>query len=292
MHNGEPVNVSQLAREARIARSTLYRTSSKQKKDLELRVEIEQVLKQHPAYGHRRIAIELQRNKKQVLRIMRKFTIKPVISRKKPHKPADEGKPALCALNVVKTQCPLVGGLIWSGDFTYLKFHDRFVYLATILDIYTREIVGWHCRTRHYAELVKAALSDALIRTGTAPTYFHSDQGSEYQSKDYTELLARCSITASFAGKGMPWENGYQESFYSNFKLELGSVNQYETLGELIEAIARQIRYYNTKRIHSALKMPPTIYAATRTREPPSISNTILNNTLSTMSNHIKTPQH
>ena len=149
----------------------------------------------------------------------------------------------------------------WVSDFTYLpQPNSKFVYLATVLDAYTREIIGWNFGVRHNSELITEALRAALNKRNKPPEIFHSDQGSEYRSKDLNDILIRQNIQASMSAKSSPWQNGKQESFYQKFKLELGHPNIYETRGELIEAIALQIHYYNHRRIHSALKMPPTIF--------------------------------
>jgi len=92
------------------------------------------------------------------------------------------------------------------------------------------------------------------------PKYFHSDQGSKYISVAFESLLASYGTQPSHSRKGSLWQNGYQESFYSNFKLELGDVRRFDHIGELIEATHCQIRYYNNKRIHSAHKMPPAVF--------------------------------
>lgn len=97
----------------------------------------------------------------------------------------------------------------------------------------------------------------AFTRTKTIPIYHHSDQGSEYDLEDYITKLNENKITISMSAKGNPWENGFQESFYSGFKLDLGRPDQFETLEELIEAIYLQINYYNTSRIHTSLKTNP-----------------------------------
>lgn len=148
----------------------------------------------------------------------------------------------------------------YASDFTYLPFHGKFVYLATFEDLFTREIVGWDVAMRHNAELVNSALDKSLNNNEEIPDFVHSDQGSEYRSQKYLQTLEICKIKPSMSAKGSPWQNGYQESFYSEFKLELGHPDAYETLGELIEAIALQIYYYNNGRIHSALKCPPKIF--------------------------------
>lgn len=150
--------------------------------------------------------------------------------------------------------------MLYAGDFTYIPWDNGFVYVATVLDVFTREIVGWHIGLHHTTALITEAFLDAVRRTGAAPHIFHSDQGSEYVSGSYELLLEAHGTKASQSKKSSPWENGYQESFYNNFKLEFGSTTRFKDLGELVEAVHRQIRYYNTRRIHTALKMPPAIY--------------------------------
>jgi putative transposase len=150
--------------------------------------------------------------------------------------------------------------VVWAGDFTYFWFIDRFWYLATVIDVHTREIVGWHVANHHTTALIMDAFQDAVRRTKTSPKYFHSDQGSEYVSGAYESLLRSHGTVPSQSSKGKPWQNGFQESFYSNFKLELGEVKWFDNVGQLIEAIHCQIVYYNNKRIHTSLKMSPVAF--------------------------------
>ena len=192
---------------------------------------------------------------------MVKHNLKPNIRRGfRLVKQNDFGRPETKVKNILKTLCPIQPNVVWAGDFTYLWFIDRFWYIATVIDLFTREIVGWHIANHHTTRLIIDAFQDAARRTGTTPNYFHSDQGSEYVSGAYESLLASYGTTPSNSRKGCPWQNGFQESFYSNFKLELGDVKQFDHIGQLIEAVHYQIRYYNNKRIHSAHKMPPVVF--------------------------------
>ena len=150
--------------------------------------------------------------------------------------------------------------MLYAGDFTYIPWDNGFVYVATVLDVFTREIVGWHIGLHHTTALITEAFLDAVRRTGAAPHIFHSDQGSEYVSGAYESLLESYGTTPSHSRKGSPWQNGFQESFYSNFKLELGDIRRFEHVGQLIEAVHQQIDYYNNRRIHSAHEMPPATY--------------------------------
>ena len=153
--------------------------------------------------------------------------------------------------------------IIWVSDFTYIPFHRRTVYLATIKDVFDRKIVGWSLLTCHTAQLTINALIDAVEKHGR-PNILHSDQGSEYKSRIYAGLAQGLGIRLSMSHKGSPWENGYQESFYSHFKVDMGDPNRFKTLGELAVEIFLQIHYYNNHRIHSKLKMPPTKFVERR----------------------------
>ncbi len=250
-----------LAEKLGISRSTLYYRPKKPVSDEEAKRKIIAVMAEHPAYGTRRIAWALGVNRKHAKRLMQKYGLKPRIRREfRPVKSDDLGRPETRVVNVLKTLCPLRAGVVWAGDFTYFWFVDRFWYLATVIDVHTREIVGWHIANHHTASLIMEAFNDAVQRTSDAPAYFHSDQGSEYVSEAYETLLRSCGTIPSQSTKASPWQNGFQESFYSNFKLELGKLIQFNHIGGLIEVIHRQIHYYNCERIHSVLRMPPTTF--------------------------------
>ena len=250
---------TQLAKNLGMARAMLYYKHKKPAKDLAVRQDILTVLSENPAYGHKRIALEIKANKKKILRVMKKFNIQPFRRRvRRLRKTEDEGKPASTFPNLVKNICPTRPNIIWASDFSYLYFQGYFVYLATIKDLFTREIVGWSLAVNHDVQLVIAALIEALTKAPTAPDYHHSDQGSEYQAEDYLNLLRINKIKISMSKKASPQENPFKESFYSHFKLELGDISRFANLGELTEAIDQAIYYYyNNKRIHTRLKMSP-----------------------------------
>jgi len=150
----------------------------------------------------------------------------------------------------------------WVQDFTYLWFEGSWHYLAAVLDLKTRQIVGWRLGLRHSSELTYTALLDALSKH-PAPSIIHSDQGSEYLSYKHKILCDKMEITLSCSSKGSPWQNGFMERFFSSFMLELGDLKRFNDLAQLHEAIALTMHYYNTKRIHTALKMSPVAYATT-----------------------------
>jgi putative transposase len=189
---------------------------------------------------------------------MRIFGIKPYKRKARWRKRRDERKKEASYLNLIKGICPIKPHLIWATDFTYIRYRGKFVYLATFMDLYTREIVGWSINNKHTKQLIFNALFDAIQNTGQLPKIIHSDQGAEYTSQEYTVLLKNLNIQISMSKKASPWENGYQESFYNNFKTDLGlEIDRHETLPHLIEAIHCQMNYYNKHRIHRSLKTSP-----------------------------------
>lgn len=247
-----------LAKELGVSRSSLYYVPKRPASDEELRQKILMVMTEHPAYGHRRIAMDLMLNKKRIRRLMRKHGLRPRLRRGfRFVKPDDTGRPETRVQNILRVLSPIRPNIVWAGDFTYLWFIDRFWYVATVIDVHTRAILGWHVANHHTTSLIMEAFKDAVRRTGATPVHFHSDQGSEYVSGAYESLLHVHGVILSHSRKSSPWQNGFQESFYSGFKLELGSLKRFRHVGELIEAIHGQITYYNQRRIHTALKMPP-----------------------------------
>lgn len=155
----------------------------------------------------------------------------------------------------------MVEAAAWVQDFTHMRFGGEEHYLAVVLELKTRQVVGWRLGTRHSSELTLAAVLDALSKH-PAPAILHSDQGSEYLSYKHQQLCSRMEITLSCSKRASPWQNGFMERWFGNFKLELGNIARHRDVAQLHEAIALAIFYYNTKRIHSALKMSPAAYAA------------------------------
>ncbi len=259
--SNKKVSKTQIARDAGISRSALYYKAKREDFDQEIKKQILIVLGINPAYGHKRIALEFPLNKKRILRVMKKFNIKPYRQQpKSPKKPEDYGKLKTKWKNEIINFCPIQPNIVWASDFTYIKFQGHFIYLATLIDIYSREIVGWNISNFHDTNLILGALKHAIKRTGKTPIYLHSDQGSEYDSKRYDDYAKENGILISMSAKSSPWENGFQESFYGKFKVDLGYVQRFETVEELIEEIYQAIYYYNNQRMHTSLKMSPVSF--------------------------------
>ena len=146
-------NKSKVLEYLNISRSSFYYRSVKDIKDIEIKNQIEEVLSHHHSYGHRRLAMYLKMNKKKIKRIMKKYGIQPRRRRRKPRKSKDYGD-FKASPNLLISLFPLYKNHIWVTDFTYIKWHGRFVYLATILDLYTREVLGLSIKTSHSSLLV------------------------------------------------------------------------------------------------------------------------------------------
>ena len=230
------------------------------KKDEDLREKIVEVMRENPGYGSPRVAIALGINKRRAARGMKKFDLRPARRSKKPRKPLDQGKEATGRPNIVKKLCPIVPNYVWVSDFTYIRFGSRFLYLCTVMDLFTGEVLGSNISNTHDAKLVRTSLERAILSQGGFPIWFHSDQGSEYASKEVQDWLERQGVLISMSPKSSPWWNGAQESFFGRFKLEFGDVERFETTADLVEALYGQLNYHNQKRIKSKLKMPPAAF--------------------------------
>ena len=157
--------------------------------------------------------------------------------------------------NRTKGISPVQSNVIWAGDFTELHFHGTRIFLATVIDRFTREVIAWQIGLHHTTQLVLDVLKDALDKRKTPPSIFHSDQGSEYTANACIQWIIGHKILPSHSPKAKPWNNGHQESFYDKFKLEFGKPSRHESIEMLTEAIGRYIHYHNTRRIHSSLKI-------------------------------------
>ncbi len=251
-------NKRELAKKIGVSRSSLYYSRKKPQKDWQLKCAMEEVLRVHPSYGHRRLAIALHVNKKRTKRVMTLFGIQPYRRRGRKWRNPPCG-PEYVVPNLLMTTVPLHPNHIWATDFTHVDWKDKRIFIATMMDLYTRTVTGFSVLTNHSVHLVINALFSG-IHKHPAPEILHSDRGSEYTGKDMRIILELLGTKQSMSRAGCPWENGYQESFYSQFKVDLGDPGRFSSLGELVYEIYRLIHSYNTDRIHTALRMPPASF--------------------------------
>jgi putative transposase len=224
----------------------------------DLETAIDEIAGQYPTYGTRRVAQELRRaphrmqvNRKHVHRIMaQKGLLRPVKRRKK--RTTDSEHPYPRYPNLVKDLEVVHPDQVWASDITYVRLKQDFVYLAIILDVFTRAIRGW-CLSRVLdQELTLTALRRAL-QTGQ-PNIHHSDQGVQYAAYDYIDLLKAHGTQISMAAVGKAEENGYAERFMRTIKEEEVDLSEYLDFMDALDQIGHFIDdVYMTKRIHSSL---------------------------------------
>jgi putative transposase len=229
-------------------------------KDEALRRAIEEVMLKNPGYGSPRVAIALKVNEKRAARVMRRFGLRPARRCKTPRKLADEGREALRYPNILSRLSPTAPDIVWASDFTFISYRGSFIYLCTVIDVFTGEVLGFNISRTHDARFVRTAIERAIQRTGTLPQWMHSDQGSEYASELIRTWLTSQAVGISMNPKGSPWCNGSQESFFGRFKVEFGDFERFDTYADLLEALYEQLRYFTHDRIKTKLKMSPAAF--------------------------------
>lgn len=248
--------IQRLCRVLDVPRSSYYyRSTCTDADDLALRDMIEAIVLDFPRYGYRRMTVELGRrgiraNHKRVLRVMREANLLVDVR-------------AYCRTtfsnhsygrypNLVKGLPIVRPDQVWCADITYIRLQQMFVYLAVLLDIFTRSVRGWELGRYLTEALPLAALERALTRW--RPEIHHSDQGVQYAAHGYAGTLERAGVTISMAAVGQPTQNAYAERFMRTLKEEEVYLHEYHNEAEARERIGRFLDdVYNTKRIHSAL---------------------------------------
>lgn len=161
---------------------------------------------------------------------------------------------------------PLGVNQVWAGDVTYLKTGEGWMYLAIVMDLYSRRIVGWHIDKRMRSDLVSKALIKAYnLRQPSAGLVFHSDRGSQYTSKHYRKLLSSYGMRASMGDVGACWDNAVVERFFGSLKHDWLLKIAQPTRDHMREDVARYMRYYNVERLHTAnCDLSPAAYEKQR----------------------------
>jgi len=254
-----------------ISRAALYREQravieeKEQGNTLEIRDAIQRIALLWSSYGYRRITAELQRrgfvvNHKRVLRLMRSDNLLCLRKRAFVHT-TDSGHRLPVYPNLAKGLVLNKINQLWVADITYIRLADEFIYLAVILDAYSRRVIGWELATYIDSDLTLAALRMALKNRSPLPRdlIHHSDRGVQYAASAYTQLLQQHGITVSMSRRGNPYDNAKAERFMWTLKQEEVYVSDYQNLRAARKAISHFLeKVYNQQRLHSALRyMPP-----------------------------------
>jgi putative transposase len=262
------LTIDRMVKLGRVSRSGFYRfdenTEPGPDPHMDLRDDIQRIALAWPSYGRPRITAELRHqgwivNPKLVYRLMREDNLLCVRKRKFVVT-TDSNHTRRIYPNLARDMILTATDQLWRADITYIRLRDEFVFLAVILDAYSRRVIGWALDRTMEDELTWTALRMALSRRIVqAGLVHHSDRGSQYASNDYTDLLKAHGILISMSRKGNPWDNAACESFMKTLKYEEVLRNEYRDLADARASIREFLeKVYNQKRLHSALGyLPP-----------------------------------
>lgn len=226
-----------------------------------IRDEIQKIVCEFPRYGYRRVTHELGRrnisvNHKRVHRLMKEDNLLCIKRRFKPQT-TDSDHNLRTYPNLAKDLEVTGLNQLWVADITYIRLMSDFVYLAVLMDVYSRKCIGWGLDRYIDARLALDALNMALSNRNNmdlSGLVHHSDQGVQYASNDYINLLDKNNIRVSMSRKGNPYDNAFAESFIKTLKYEEVYLKEYETFDEAYQNIQEFIEdVYNQKRIHSSI---------------------------------------
>jgi putative transposase len=273
MRAGGGLTTQRMLELGRVNRSSFYRFASDGKpavdRSMELRDAIQRIALEWPCYGRPRVTAELRRqgwtvNPKRVYRLMREDNLL-CVRRRKFLVTTDSNHGRKIYPNLARDLVLSGVNQLWIADLTYIRLREEFVFLAAILDAFSRRVIGWALDRYLDDELTLTALRMAIAqRSPSAGLVHHSDRGSQYASRDYIELLATNQIRISMSRKANPWDNAACESFMKTLKYEEVYRNEYRDLAEARAAIGKFLEtIYNQKRLHSSLGyLPPAEFEA------------------------------
>ena len=236
--------------------------------DAELRDYIERLQEEFPGYGYRRLGQQLRRegivvNDKKIRRVQRKYQLFPIRWRSFKVATTDSNHNHKVYPNLLADKTLTGINQAWVADITYIRILKGFVFLAAILDRYSRKVISWAISKRIDAELCVAALRIALEQRQPPPgCIHHSDRGVQYACGEYITLLEQAHMQISMSRTANPYDNAHMKSFFKTLKYEEVHLANYETYDDVVQRIPHFIEeVYNSKRLHSALGyLPPTEY--------------------------------
>jgi putative transposase len=254
--------VTRLCQLAAVSRASYYRSCVPmvpEAGEIEWRGWLQEIALEFPAYGYRRITAELKRrgcaiNHKRVLRLMRQDNL--LCLRRPSFLTTTDSRHRLPIYpNLAGDSKPSAVNQLWVADITYIRLQRAFVYLAVLLDVYSRRVIGWALGRTLEAQLVISALQTALDTRQPEPGWIHhSDRGVQYASLIYTDLLRQHGAQISMSRRGNPYDNAFAESLMKTLKYEEVYRMEYRDLADATQSIRQFIeQVYNEKRLHSAL---------------------------------------
>ena len=217
----------------------------------------------HPWYGSRQMARHLQRlgpaaGRRRVRRLMARMGLSPIYQRPRTSDPHPEHRIYPYLLRDLEITRP---NQVWCADITYLPMRRGFLYLIAIMDWASRKVLAWRLSNTMDAEFCVAALREALARFGK-PQIFNTDQGSQFTSTAFTDVLRGADVKISMDGRGRWMDNVFIERLWRSLKYECVYLNAFETGSELRTGLSRWISYYNEHRPHSRFggRTPDEVY--------------------------------
>jgi putative transposase len=267
---GSQVSIEEACGAAQMSRAGYYRffdEHAPQQAETELRDRIQRVALKNRCYGYRRVVAELRLqgilvNHKRVLRVMREDNLLSLRKRKFVlTTDSRHGRPVYP--NLIAGLELTAPNQVWVADITYIRLREEFIFLAVVLDAFSRRVVGWELGESLQTALALRALNRALAdRPVPVGIIHHSDQGVQYASADLVDRLLELGFQISMSRKGAPWENGRAESFIKTLKAEEVSLKRYRDIEQARRSIGHFLEeVYNQRRLHSALGyLPPVAF--------------------------------
>ena len=255
-----------------VSRSSYYKRISKElgkraRENKSLLEKIREVFRaSKERYGSPRITAELKRsgiscNKKRIARIMNKYGIEAKIFRKYRNTTNSDHQKEKSQNILSREFRRQKTNEVWTGDITYIRTQEGWLYLAAVIDIYSRKVIGWQLDKNLNSDLVERALKNALMdREVDKGIIFHSDQGIQYASESFRKMLKEHGFIQSMSRKGNCYDNAITETFFHTLKTELVNRTKYRTREEARRSIFEYIEiFYNRRRLHSAIGYCPPV---------------------------------
>lgn len=249
-----------------LPRSSYYKQPLQEEteENLKLMLLIDKEYTRYPFYGSRKIRDSLRRNghmvnRKRIQRLMRKMGIQSIAPKPNTSKPHPEHKVYPYLLRNLDIVCP---DQVWSTDITYVPFATGFVYLAAVIDWFSRYVLSWEISMDLEASFCISTLERAL-RVYGRPEIFNTDQGTQFTSRGFTDVLKGAEVSISMDGRGRALDNIFIERLWRSVKYEEIYIKEYRSVRELIQGLKVYFDFYNTQRPHASLgiKTPVEVYA-------------------------------